>query len=119
MMLNDAIRLAATEHVIYFLLTAFVETLDYRDPPRSFIPARAKRLPLVGEADLLERLRVLRNACKAHARTEPIARGVIEEAVDVFSTALQRLTALQTATRRVGLPNSSVVAPNLLTEMQP
>ncbi len=97
-MLNDAITLAQTEHAVYFLLTAYVETLDYYDPPRSSIPARAKELPMAGKADVLERLHILRNACKAHTQSEPIARTVIEEAVDVFSTAIQRLTALQTST---------------------
>ena len=93
-MLNDAIKLATTEHAVYFLLTAYVETLDYYDPPRSSIPARAKRLPMAGKADVLERLHVLRNARKAHTQSGSIARAVIEEAVDVFSAALQRLTAL-------------------------
>jgi hypothetical protein len=96
-MLNDAIRLATTEHVIYFLLTAYVETLDYYDPPRSSIPARAKRLPMAGKADVLERLHALLDARKAQTRSGSIERVVIEEAVDVFSAALQQLTALQTS----------------------
>ena len=43
-MLSDAIKLAQTEHVVYFLLAAYVETLDFYDS----IPARAKRLPMAG-----------------------------------------------------------------------
>ena len=90
-MLSDAIKLAETEHAVYFLLTAYVETLDYYDPPRSSIPARAKRLPIAGKADVVERLHVLRNT---YTPSGSIAGAVIEEAVDVFSAASQRLTAL-------------------------
>ena len=89
-MLNDAIKLAETEHVVYFLLTSYVDTLDFYDP----IPARAKRLPMAGKADVLERLRILRNLREAHTQSGSIAHAVIEEAVDVFSAALQRLAAL-------------------------
>src|SRR5258706_1326468 len=89
-MLNDAIELAQTEHIVYFLLTAYVETLDSYE----FIPARAKQLPMAGKADVLDRLRILRNLRKAHAQNGSKEHAVIEETIDVFSTALQRLTAL-------------------------
>jgi hypothetical protein len=91
LMLTDAIMLAQTEHVVYFLLAAYVETLDYGDPSRSAIPAPAKRLPLKGKADVCERLRMLRNSCKAHAQSGSRAASVMKEAVHVFSAALARL----------------------------
>jgi len=43
---------------------------------------------------VLERLLILRNLRKAHTQSGALAQTVIEEAVHVFSAALQRLTAL-------------------------
>jgi hypothetical protein len=51
---------------------------------------------MAGKADVLERLHALLDARKGQTRIGSIERVVIEEAVDVFSAALQQLTALQT-----------------------
>jgi hypothetical protein len=91
--ITEAINIADTEHVVYFLLTAYVETLHYYDPLRSSLPEHVKRLPMAGISDVSERLRALRTAIEQYAKSQ--ARLLIEEVVEVFSTALQRLSALQ------------------------
>ena len=96
MTIVNAIRLAHTEHVVYFLLTAYVETLDHHDSVRSSLPAPVKRLPMAGKIDVVERLRALRDAAVAHAQSACNVRVVIQEAVEVFSAAVQRLRTLQT-----------------------
>jgi hypothetical protein len=96
-MLNDAIRTAQTEHVIYFLLTAYVETLDYYDPPRSCLPSCVNRLPIVGNGDVTERLRALRETLDSNVQDSSDVRAILQEALDLFDTAWQRLQALDMA----------------------
>jgi hypothetical protein len=93
--ITDAITTADTEHVVYFLLTAYVETLDYYDPLRSSLPEHVKRLPMAGVRDVAERLRALSGSIEQYAQSQ--ARLLIEEVLEVFSAALQRLKALQKA----------------------
>ena len=97
MKITEAIQTADTEHVVYFLLTAYVETLGYYDPLRSSVPRDVKRLPVTGMADVSERLGALRLTIEHYARSK--TRLLIEEAVEIFSVALQRLTVLQKAPR--------------------
>ena len=89
----EAIKTADTKHVVYFLLTAYVETLHYYDPLRSSLAERVKQLPVVGMADVAERLRSVRSTMEKYARSP--ARLLIEEVLEVFSAAMQRLSALQ------------------------
>jgi hypothetical protein len=91
--ITEAIRTATTEHVVYFLLTAYVETLDYYDPPRSFVPEHVRRLPVTEFSDVSNRLRALRTAIEQYTRSK--IRPLIKEAVEVFTAALQRLRVLQ------------------------
>jgi len=61
MMLADAISSATSEHAVYFLVAAYVESLHHFH--RSLgIPERVIALPLAGLDDLEERLRLLGDA---------------------------------------------------------
>jgi hypothetical protein len=91
--ITEAIKTADTEHVVYFLLTAYVETLHYYDPLRACLPEHVKHLPMTGMSDISERLRAVRSAAEQHA--EPQARLLMGEVLEVFSAALQRLSELQ------------------------
>jgi hypothetical protein len=93
--ITDALTTADTEHVIYFLLTAYVETLDYYEPLRSALSAEVTRLPLAGLSDIAGRLSTLQTARERSAPSR--VRFLIEEAVEVFDAALQRIRALQNA----------------------
>jgi hypothetical protein len=60
MMLADAISSATSEHAVYFLVAAYVESLHHFH--RSLgIPERVIALPVAGLDDLEERLRLLRD----------------------------------------------------------
>jgi hypothetical protein len=101
MMIIDAIETAQTEHVIYFLLTAYVETLGFYDPPRSFLPPDVSRLPILGNSDVTKRLRVLRETLDSDVRDRRDVQVLFQEAVDLFDTALQRLRILEDASQTV------------------
>ena len=92
MTITDAVKQANTEHVVYFLLMAYVEALGYTG--RSSVPAPVKRLPIVTRTDVNERLHVLREALASPASSGPDARPVIEEAADLFSAASEQLNTL-------------------------
>ena len=94
-MIAQAIKTAQTEHVIYFLLAAYVETLGYYDPLRSSLPPHVHRLPIAGTIDVNERLCALRNTLDAKRQDSSGVQGVLREAVDVFDTALQQLRNLE------------------------
>ena len=90
-MITDAIKLAPSEHVVYFLLTAYVETLGYID--LYGIPEDVKRLPISGKPDVSERLDIMRDVLHRPQSTMTV-KAVIEEAVDVFGAASEQLERL-------------------------
>ena len=93
MMIIEAIETEKTNHVVYFLLAAYVETLGFYDSNRSGLPARVKNLPVRGRADVRERLRALRGLVAHSTGCARDVRRVVEEAVEVFATAASRLSA--------------------------
>ena len=97
MTITDALKQAQTNHVVYFLLTAYVESLGWYDPPRSSLPARVVRLPVRGITDVIKRLKALRRVVRRRAHEASSVGRVIEEAVEIFSAASQRLSSLGTA----------------------
>lgn len=91
--ITDAIRLARSEHVVYFLLTTYVETCAHHDNDGT-LPEAVKRLPIAGESDLAERIRALSLASAMGAPHAGSASALSSEALDVLAAATQRLTAL-------------------------
>lgn len=89
MLINEAIKLAQTEHVVYFLLTAYVETLGHAD--NYGIPEKVRRLPLDGQSDVQERLGLVRDILDTPACSTPHVRPVIEEVAEVFHAASEQL----------------------------
>lgn len=93
LIITDAIKHAQTKHVVYFLLTAYVEAVDHIDRKRG-LPKPVKRLPIAGRGDVNERLGVLRDVL-----TTPVVRPsddtpMLKEAADVFSVASEQLETL-------------------------
>ena len=87
MVIVDAIKSASTEHAVFFLVTAYVESLQ-RFHSGTEIPEFIVRLPLRGQADLRERLSLLER--NEHAAATDLA---VTEASLVFNSALERLRA--------------------------
>jgi hypothetical protein len=91
-MISDSIRRAANEHVVYFLLTAYVEAriharqLNARDWTSAF--------PLDGEAAVLERLTMLRRGLDGQIRAT-FDRSALAGAFEVFTAAWERLGILR------------------------
>ena len=95
MMIIEAIESAASEHAVYFLATAYIESLHHFH--RSLgLPETVVALPLSGEADLRRRLAALPNDSNVTVQTKAIAeaRAVIDSALWRLSTLETRVTAL-------------------------
>lgn len=91
-MITDAMKSAQTEHTVYFLLTAYVETLGHTD--NYGIPETVRRLPICGRSDVRERSRLMRETLYTRGRHDNCAKPVIVEAADVFNTAAKQLETI-------------------------
>lgn len=90
-MITEAIKSAETKPVVYFLLTAYVETLGVKNARG--IPEKVKRLPIRDEADVTKRsdaMHDVQHAPVPDSRVVPI----IEETVEVFDAASDQLRKL-------------------------
>src|SRR5215218_1919607 len=92
MIIIDALKLAASEHIVYFLLTAYVETVEHRGAAARAVPEDATRMPVRDASDVMRRLRVLR--WTRAATTAPREAKMIDEVLSAFSAAADRLCAL-------------------------
>lgn len=91
MMISDVILEANSEHEIFFLLTAYVESIRYCDRLGT-LPENLTRLPLSGIGDVQRKLEALNAGLGQHfedcnGRTNAILR----EAADILRAALDRL----------------------------
>lgn len=89
MMLADAIDSAVSEHAVYFLVTAYLESLGHFHTSLC-IPERIVALPLAGIDDLEERVRTLRAISTASSEGPEAA----VEAIGVLECTLARLRRL-------------------------
>ena len=60
MIIVDAIRRARTEHVVYFLLSAWLEMLAHTGRARVLPDEAAARMPVRSSVDVTRRLRLIR-----------------------------------------------------------
>lgn len=95
-MISNAIKLAQNEHVVYFLLTSYLEARG-SGHHGSALPARVKRLPIAGKTDVHERLRALSEACGTEVADHASLSPIFKEAVDVLSAASERIASLQSS----------------------
>jgi hypothetical protein len=82
----EAIKRAESEHAVYFLLTAYLESLWLSDNGNG-LRAPLRRLPIAGQSDVQERAQEL--ALEERAAMQPI----VAEAAEIFRVASQRLNA--------------------------
>jgi hypothetical protein len=93
MLINDAIRTARSEHTVYFLLTAYLESLQFSRKLPDYVTA----LPLAGLNDLEWRFERL----FAEFESEVGAKDANQlhdllEAINVFEVSVSRLCGLLT-----------------------
>jgi hypothetical protein len=86
MTIVDAINSAASEHAVYFLVTAYIESLQHFHRGLG-IPEAVVRLPLSGMDDLEERLTSLKRNVDVPLQTVVPA----SEVTAVLASAVQRL----------------------------
>ncbi len=94
-MFADTIRSANTEHEIYYLLTAYIETVRFSDHSRNCFPEPITRLPLNGIDDVRGRFtKLLLELDKASKSLDDSSCATIKEGVHALGVALSRLTVL-------------------------
>ena len=87
MTIVDAINSAGSEHAVYFLVTAYIESLQHFHRGLG-IPEAVVRLPLAGFGDLEERLTSL----KSNINVPLEAVVPASEVTAVLASAVQRLS---------------------------
>jgi hypothetical protein len=91
MMISDVILEANTEHEVFFLLTAYVESLRYCDKLGT-LPHNLTRLPLSGMGEVQNKFVGLRAALIAEGKDYgPGTHAILREAADIFGAAVDRL----------------------------
>lgn len=114
MMISDVIHEANTEHEVFFLLTAYVESLRHGDKLGT-LPQDLTRLPLSGAGDVRSRFIGIRAALNTDLGSgSGRTHAIFQEAADIFGTAVDRLDRLaekaQTQYRSESLMSSPQVA---------
>lgn len=96
MQIIDVMRRLNTEHEISFLLTAYIETLQFCDSAKR-LPPGVGSLPLRGAEDIEARFTELLGAelcglARSHCDTQG---AIAREATEIFGAAYTRLRALR------------------------
>jgi hypothetical protein len=94
----DAIRRARTEYVVYFLLSAWLETLAHTGRARA-LPAEAAQLPVRGSVDVRRRLRLIRDKLASGNDMAPQGMRVLQDAACALDAARFKLSHLWARTR--------------------
>jgi hypothetical protein len=119
--ITDVIRDADSEYVVFFLLTSYIEALQFGNR----LPARLTSLPVTGIRDLGRRYQDLVVELDAASRKlDNKARVLITEALQIFDTALHRLALLHATTGKAtpvmdGTTASPPSAPDHLVGLYP
>lgn len=107
-MIIDAIKSAQTKHALYFLLTAYVETLAFVES----IPEKVRKLPIRGKADVRMRWKVIQDLLRGPLPDRQVGPK-IEEAADISVRRLHNSTSSMTETQQTAGPKgSAVLVPN-------
>ena len=93
MYIVQAIVLARTQYVVYFLLSAWLEALEHSGSARA-IPREAKQLPLRGPTDVSRRLAVVRDKLGRRSVSAPDDLRALEDAAAALSVACEQLRDL-------------------------
>jgi len=90
--LADGIREAKSEHVVFFLLTSYLDLLAAVGKSM-WVPRSVTHLPIAGDSDVENRAGLLRRLLSADF--PPLGQAVLNEAVELFVTASERLLLLR------------------------
>src|SRR5688572_17362206 len=95
MFIVQAIVRAKTELIVYFLLSAWLESIDHDGRARA-IPTRAKALPIRGMNDVRRRLALVREKIGERSAGSASDLHALEEAAAALSVACEQLRTLTT-----------------------
>ena len=111
MLIIEAMRRSNSAHEVCFLLTNYVETLQFYDSAKR-LPAGVTTLPLHGLEDIETRYAGLRESqlCDLARSRCNTAGVIINEAVEVFYEALRRLKTLSISPALLAAPSPSAAA---------
>jgi len=93
MKLCKAISEAGSEEIVFFLTTAYIEALQHAKCA-SALPVHLTTLPLGGICDLKRRRDVLQVLIAMYYAEQQATGSELEEAREIFETALERLRTL-------------------------
>jgi hypothetical protein len=89
----QALRAASSEYVVYFLLAAWLESLEHGGRARC-MPADARRLRIRDAHDVYARLRAIRERLVSGTEASPENARVLQDAAAAFAVACERLREL-------------------------
>ena len=113
MTIATIIREAKTEQEIYFLLTAYIEAVQFADR-LNCLSENLTRLPLSGLEELRQRsVKLVAELDAASKRLDDSVCTVIKEALEVFGVALTRLESYE----RLSQPNGTALPTDPLADM--
>lgn len=113
MMLHDAIRNAKSEHTIYFLLTAYLDTLQFARK----LPGHLTELPIADLKDLQSRFEKLVAEFEAELRMPDSHKFfILMEAVGIFDLAAIQLCQLMKGNEGASQVPLRAAAPGALGE---
>ena len=111
-MIADVIQESETQGEIYFLLTSYIEALQFSGT--AGIPQHLVDLPLRGKTDLKVRFeKLLIELDGASRRLDDKACLAIKEALHVFGAALNRLRTLDGRKQKPPVENAGMPRPDL------
>lgn len=96
MKITAAIREAHTQHEVFFLLTAYIEAIDYGDGAKQ-LPWQVRELPLAGIDDVKGRIYSLhmRARLAGPGSNDKATGGIVDEVLEVYVSALRQLAVLE------------------------
>ena len=108
MHVNEVICRLKTEHEVNFLLTSYVETLQFCGA-RTWLPPGVAALPLQGLDDIEARFNALKDTewSGRECAQRDSQKGIASEVTEIFGVAVTRLKVLLLPERRLFLQESS------------
>ena len=91
----QALLVAKTEHVVYFMLAAWLETLEHKGGAAA-IPEEARRLPVRGLSDVRHRLALVREKLD-HDAVTAVEADMLRIAAATFGVACEKLREFSVA----------------------
>lgn len=96
MLIRDAIEQSRSEYHVFFLVTAYIESVQHKSDVSGW-PTHLLSLPLNGIPDLRRRRELAAAVIALCFQGVDSADGTIKECHEVFTTALRRLALLRDA----------------------